>query len=203
MEDSASAKSPELFDRNSAIARDLSKSRCKSAAFIDDTILAISGDCSFVMLIRSGEESGEIHSPEYRMGGEIRPSRGGQRFVFSRTKMKERPSRITSLELCVYDLATRRIVFTTVVFPLPQQKFAFAISPDGSLLASQTDGLVRCGALLLRSDSVRSFDLEHGFNELRAAERLSSGAEAQRQICLNVGAKAATPKTFMRQTVVS
>src|SRR5438045_2145099 len=33
-------------DRNSAIARDLSKSRCKSATFIDDTILAISGDCS-------------------------------------------------------------------------------------------------------------------------------------------------------------
>ena len=143
MEDSASAKSPELFDWNSAIARDLSKSRCKSATFIDDTILAISGDCSFVMLIRSGEESDELHSPEYQMGGEIRPSRGGQRFVFSRTKMKERPSRITSLELCVYDLATRRIVFTTVVFPLPQQKFAFAISPDGSLLASQTDGLVR------------------------------------------------------------
>src|SRR2546430_1150400 len=28
-----------------------------------------------------------------------------------------------------YDLATHRIVFTTVAFPLPQQKFAFAISP--------------------------------------------------------------------------
>src|SRR5438132_14103364 len=60
-----------------------------------------------------------------------------------------------------------------------------------------------CGALLLRSDSVRSFDLEHGFNELGAAEGLSSGAETQRQICLDVGAKAPTPKTFMRQTVVS
>src|SRR5437667_6836992 len=112
MEDSASAKSPELFDRNSAIARDLSKSRCKSATFIDDTILAISGDCSFVMLIRSGEESGEIHSPEYRMGGENRPSRGGQRLVFFRTKMNERPSRINSLRLDVYELCTRTNVFT-------------------------------------------------------------------------------------------
>jgi hypothetical protein len=143
MEDSASAKSPELFDPNSTIARDLSKSRCKSATFIDDTILAIGGDCPFVMLIRSGEEFDEIYSPEYRTGGEVRPSRGGKRFVFSRMKMKDRPSRITSLEICVYDLAEHKIVFTTPVVPLPQQKFAFALSPDGSLLASQTDGLVR------------------------------------------------------------
>jgi hypothetical protein len=142
MEDSAPAKRPELFDPNSSTARDLSKSRCKSATFIDDTILAISGDCPFVILIRSGEEFDEIHSAEYRVGGEIRPSRGGQRFVFSRTNMKDRPSRITSLEICVYDLAQHKIVFTTPVVPLPQQKFAFAISPDGSLLAVQTDGLV-------------------------------------------------------------
>jgi hypothetical protein len=142
MEDSVSAKSPELFDPNSTIARDLSKSRCKSATFIDDTILAIGGDCPLVMLIRSGEEFDEIYSPEYRTGGEVRPSRGGKRFVFSRTKMKDRPSRITSLEICVYDLAEHKIVFTTPVVPLPQQKFAFAISPDGSLLAAQTDGLV-------------------------------------------------------------
>lgn len=142
MEDSAPAKRPELFDPNSS-TRDLSKSRCKSATFIDDTIRAISGECPFVMLIRSGEEFDEIHSPEYRMGREIRPSKGGQRFVFSRTKMKDRPSRITSLEICVYDLAQHKIVFTTPVVPLPQQKFAFAISPDGSLLAAQTDGLVQ------------------------------------------------------------
>jgi len=143
IDESSPAKSPELFGPNSSTAKDLSQSRCKSATFIDNAILAITGDCPSVMLIRSAEEFDGIHSPEYRIGEQIRPSRGGQRFVFSRTRMKERPSHITYLEVCIYDLAKRRLVFTAAVFPLPQQKFAFAISPDGSLLAVQTDGLVR------------------------------------------------------------
>ncbi len=141
--DSSPAKSPELLDQRSSTAKVLSKSGCESATFIDNAVLAITGNCPSLMLIRSGEEFAEIHSPEYRIGGEIRPSSGGQRFVFSRTRMKERPSRISYLELCVYDLAERRVVFTTTVIPLPQHKFAFAISPDGSLLALQTDDLLR------------------------------------------------------------
>jgi len=143
MEDSAPAKRPELFDQTSSTAKALSKSGCESATFIDNAVLAITGNCPSLMLIRSGEEFAEIYSPEYRIGGEIRPSSGGQRFIFSRTRMKERHSRITYLELCVYDLSERRVVFTTTVIPLPQHKFAFAISPNGSLLALQIDGLLR------------------------------------------------------------
>jgi hypothetical protein len=143
MEDSAPAKRPELFDQTSSTAKALSKSGCESATFIDNAVLAITGNCPSLMLIRSGEEFAEIYSPEYRIGGEIRPSSGGQRFIFSRTRMKERHSRITYLELCVYDLSERRVVFTTTVIPLPQHKFAFAISPNGSLLALQVDGLLR------------------------------------------------------------
>jgi len=143
IDDSSPAKSPDIFDQNSGTAKILSKSGCKSATFIDNAILAVTGDCPSLMLIRSGQELDEIRYPEYRIGGEIRPSRGGQRFVFSRARMKGRSSRITSLEVCVYDLAEHRVVLTTAVFPLPQQKFAFAISPDGSLLAAQADGLVR------------------------------------------------------------
>jgi len=143
IDDSSPAKSPDLFDQSNSTAKALAKSGCQSATFIDNAVLAITGDCPSVMLIRSGEEFAEIYSPEYRVGGEIRPSSGGQRFAFSRARMKEPPSRITYLELCVYDLAKRRVVFTTTVIPLPQHKFTFAISPDGSLLALQTDGLLR------------------------------------------------------------
>ncbi len=142
-DNSAPAKRPELFDQSSSTAKPLAKSGCESATFINNAVLVISGDCPSLMLIRSGEEVAEINSPDYRIGGQIRPSSDGERFAFSRTRMKERPSRITYLELCVYDLAARRIIFTTAVFPLPQHKFAFAISPDGSLLALQIDGLLR------------------------------------------------------------
>jgi len=143
IDDSAPAKHPELFDQNSSTAKLLSKSGCESARFINNGVLVISGGCPSLILIRSGEKVVEIDSPEYRIGGEIRPSSGGERFAFSRTRMKERPSRITYLELCVYDLAVGGIVFTTAVSPLPEHKFAFAISPDGSLLALQMDGLLR------------------------------------------------------------
>jgi hypothetical protein len=142
-DDSGPVKRPELFDQSSSTAKLLAKSGCESATFINNAVLVISGDCASLMLIRSGEEVAEINSPEYRIGGQIRPSSDGERFAFSRTRMKERPSRITYFELCVYDLAARRVIFTTAVFPLPQHKFAFAVSPDGSLLALQIDGLLR------------------------------------------------------------
>lgn len=142
-DDSGPVKRPELFDQSSSTAKLLAKSGCESATFISNAVLVISGDCPSLMLIRSGEDVAEINSSEYRIGGQIRPSSDGERFAFSRTRMKERPSRITYLELCVYDLAARRIIFTTTVIPLPQHKFAFAISPNGSLLALQIDGLLR------------------------------------------------------------
>ncbi|HKV63133.1 MAG TPA: hypothetical protein VJO16_14560 [Candidatus Acidoferrum sp.] len=143
IDDSSPAKSPELFDQNTGTAKDLTKSGCESASFVNNDVIAVTGNCPSLMLIRSGEEFAEVYLPEYWIGGEIRPSSGGQRFAFSRMKRKMRHSHITYLDLCVYDFAQHKVVFTTAVSPLPQHKFAFAISPDGSLLAMQSDGLLR------------------------------------------------------------
>jgi hypothetical protein len=141
-DDSAPAKSPQLFERTSGTAIDIAESRCKSAAFVSNSVLAVTGDCAHLMLIRAGGGIADIYAPEYRFGGEIQPSRDGQRFAFVRAQTKDPPTNIRNMELCVYDLMDKRIIFSLPVFPLPQHKLAFALSPDGSLLASQTDGLL-------------------------------------------------------------
>jgi hypothetical protein len=141
-DDSAPAKSPRLFERTSGTAIDIAESRCKSATFVSNSVLAVTGDCAHLMLIRAGGGIADIYAPEYRFGGEIQPSRDGQRFAFVRAQTKDPPTNIRNMELCVYDLMDKRIIFSLPVFPLPQHKLAFALSPDGSLLASQTDGLL-------------------------------------------------------------
>jgi hypothetical protein len=141
--DSGTARGPRLLEETSATAKLLSKSRCKSAAFINNSVLAVTGDCSFLMLLQSGEEVAELYAPKYQIGGEIRSSRSGRLFAFARSQTKRGSSRIANLELCAYDLAKRKLVFTTSVVPLPLYKLAFALSPDGSLLAMQSDSLLR------------------------------------------------------------
>lgn len=141
-DDSAPAKSPQLFERTSGTAIDIAESRCKSAAFVSNSVLAVTGDCPHLMLIRGGEIA-DIYAPEYRFGGEIQPSRDGQRFAFARAQAEDPPTHVRNMELCVYDLTARKIIFSQPIFPLPQHKLAFGLSPDGSLLGSQTDGLLR------------------------------------------------------------
>jgi len=139
-DDSAPAKSPRLFERTSGAAIDIAESRCKSAAFVSNSVLAVTGDCPHLMLIRAGGKIADIYAPEYRFGGEIQPSREGQRFAFARARAEDPPTHIRNMELCVYDLVDKRIIFSQPIIPLPQHKLAFGLSPDGSLLASQTDG---------------------------------------------------------------
>ena len=139
-DDSAPAKSPRLFERTSGAAIEIAESRCKSAAFVSNSVLAVTGDCPHLMLIRAGGKIADIYAPEYRFGGEIQPSREGQRFAFARARAEDPPTHIRNMELCVYDLVDKRIIFSQPIIPLPQHKLAFGLSPDGSLLASQTDG---------------------------------------------------------------
>ena len=139
-DDSAPAKSPRLFERTSGTAIDIAESRCKSAAFVSNSVLAVTGDCPHLMLVRAGGKIADIYAPEYRFGGEIQPSREGQRFAFARAQAEDPPTHVRNMELCVYDLVDKRIVFSQPIIPLPQHKLAFGLSPDGSLLASQTDG---------------------------------------------------------------
>jgi hypothetical protein len=137
---SASAKSPQLFEKTSDIAMDVAESRCKSAAFVSDTVLVVTGDCSHLILITGGRKIADVYAPEYRFGSEIQPSRDGQRFAFARAQAKDPPTHVRNMDLCVYDLMGERIMFSQPIIPLPQHKLAFGLSPDGSLLASQTDG---------------------------------------------------------------
>jgi len=141
-DDSAPAKSPRLFERTSGTAIDIAESRCKSAAFVSNSVLAVTGDCPHLILIRAGGKIADIYAPEYRFGGEIQPSRDGQRFAFARAQAEDPPTHIRNMELCVYDLVDKRIIFSQPIIPLPQHKLAFGLSADGSLLASQTDGLL-------------------------------------------------------------
>jgi hypothetical protein len=141
-DDSAPAKAPLLFKPTSGTAIDIAESRCKSAAFVNNSALAVTGDCPHLMLIMDGRKIADLYAPEYRFGGEVQPSRDGRRFAFARAKAEDPPTHVKNMELCVYDLTDKKIVFSLPVSPLPQHKLAFALSPDGSLLASQTDGLL-------------------------------------------------------------
>jgi hypothetical protein len=141
--DSVPPKGPELFNKNTWAGKQVAESGCKSAAFIDDDVLAITGGCPRLILARSHDELSEIDFPGYLIGGEIQSSRGGRRFAFFRTRSQENPPQITYIDLCVYDLAEHKIVFSTAASPPPQHKLGFAVSPDGSLFALQVDGLLR------------------------------------------------------------
>jgi hypothetical protein len=132
-----------LLKKDSTTANLLSRSGCQSVAFINNSVLAITGGCPLLMLLQSGKKIAEIYSPKYRFGGEVQPSRNGQRFAFVRSQTKDGTWRATKVELCVYDLKARTEVSVANVVPLPQLKLAFALSPDGSLLAMQTDSLLR------------------------------------------------------------
>jgi hypothetical protein len=138
----APAKSPRLFGRTSRSAIAIAESRCNSAAFVSNAVLAVTGDCPRLIVTAAGGKIADLYAPEYRFGGEIQPSRDGRRFAFARAKAKDSPTHVTNMDLCVYDLTDKKIVFFTPVSPLPQDKLAFGLSPDGTLLASQTDGFL-------------------------------------------------------------
>ena len=141
-DDSAPAKSPRLFGQTNRSAIDIAESRCNSAAFVSNSVLAVTGDCPRLVLTAAGQKIADVYAPGYRFGGEIQPSRDGRRFAFARANAKDSPTHVRNMELCVFDLTDEKIVFTAPVSPLPQHKLAFGLSPDGTLLALQTDGLL-------------------------------------------------------------
>ena len=141
-DDAAPAKSPRLFGQTNRSAIDIAESRCNSAAFVSNSVLAVTGDCPRLVLTTAGGKIADLYAPEYRFGGEIQPSRDGRRFAFARAKAKDSPTRVRNMELCVYDLTEKEIVFSAPVSPLPQHKLAFGLSPDGTMLASQADGFL-------------------------------------------------------------
>ena len=102
----------------------------------------MTGDCPRLILTGAGGKIADLYAPEYRFGGEIQSSRDGRRFAFARAKAKDSPASVRNMDLCVYDLTNKRIIFSLPIFPLPQHKLAFALSPDGSFLAAQTDHLL-------------------------------------------------------------
>jgi hypothetical protein len=132
-----------LLKEKTLTAKNVAKSGCRSATLISDSVMAITGGCTKVMLLRGDEEFDEVEFSEYRIGAEVRPSSDGRRFAFARFPKKDSPKKITRVELCVYDLGTKRLVFNEVISPLPQQKFAFALSPDGSFVAALSDNVLR------------------------------------------------------------
>jgi len=96
---------------------------------------------------RAGEITQEISAPTYRFGSDFRGSRLGNRFAFSRSQSISNTDRIFNLEVCVYDIERKRIIFTVPVNPLPQHKLGFALSPNGSLVVLQSDNLLRVWSL--------------------------------------------------------
>ena len=136
------AKSPRLFGQTSRSAIDIAESRCNSAAFVSNSVLAVTGDCPRLMLTAENGKIADLYAPEYRFGGEIQSSRDGRRFAFARANANDPPTHVRNMELCVYNLTDKKIIFSAPISPLPQHKLAFGLSPDGTLLASQTDGFL-------------------------------------------------------------
>jgi hypothetical protein len=141
------SKTHDLFDPALITAKTIARSHCSTAAFVSNSILAISGDCGSLLLTRSGEIFQEINAPEFQFGSDIRSSRDGTRFAFARSKARAHSEKISNIELCVYGISRHKVIFTFPVSPLPQHKLGFALSPDGSLLALQSDNLLRVWSL--------------------------------------------------------
>ena len=139
---SSTSKTHELFYPGPT-AKTIASSHCSTATFVSNSVLAISGDCGNLFLARAGGIFQEINAVEFRFGSDIRPSRDGAQFAFARYKARADSEKIPNLELCVYDISRHKVIFTFPVSPLPQHKLGFALSPDGSLLALQSDNLLR------------------------------------------------------------
>jgi hypothetical protein len=141
------SKTHELFDPGQTTAKTIASSRCSTATFVSDSVLVISGDCGHLFLARTGEIFQEINDVDFRFGSDFRASREGNRFAFSRSRSKPNSDKVFNVEVCVYDIQRKRIIFTVPVIPLPQFKLGYALSPDGSLLALQSDNLLRVWTL--------------------------------------------------------
>ena len=145
---------PTLLKKRDRLAGLLSQSGCNSEAFVDNAVLAVTGDCPLLALVQSGKKIALLHSPRgSRFGGDIQPSRHQRRFAFARSQISSsgRSSSVTGIEVAVYDLDRQMEIAAEKISVVPKLKFAFALSPDGSLLAVETDNLLRVWRLPAQS----------------------------------------------------
>jgi len=80
----APSETRELFAPKQDTAKAIAGSGCDSATFVSDSVLAISGNCAHLFLVRAGEITQEISAPAYRFGSDFRGSRlGWGHFLFA------------------------------------------------------------------------------------------------------------------------
>ena len=74
---------PMLLKKRDKLANLLSRSGCKSETFVDNTVLAVTGDCPLLLLLESGKKIALLHSRRgCGFGGDVQPSRHRRRFAF-------------------------------------------------------------------------------------------------------------------------
>jgi hypothetical protein len=130
---------PLLLKPETLAARVAAKSHCQSATLIEAETLAITGDCSKILLLKGDDEFDEIEFLDERIGGEVRASRDGRKIAFVRYPKKDSARKISRVELCVYDLRAKKLELVEDVKPLPRWKLGFALSADGSRVAVVSD----------------------------------------------------------------
>ena len=138
----AQAHDPLLLKADTFTAKAAAKSHCQSATLIQGELLAITGDCPKILLLRGDDEYDEVEFLDYRIGREVRASRDGRRIAFVRYPKGDSPRKISRIELCVYDLRAKKLEFVESVRALPRWKFGFALSGDGGMVAAVSDDLL-------------------------------------------------------------
>src|ERR1700743_1883288 len=71
-----------LLKPDTFTARPAAKSHCQSATLIDGELLAVTGDCSKVLLLKGDDEYDEIEFLDAQIGGEARTSRDARDVAF-------------------------------------------------------------------------------------------------------------------------
>jgi hypothetical protein len=133
--------------RDSDVGKRLRDSGCTSMAFVSNSVLAIGGACSHLILLGIGGLFSDVlmadsYFKDKTVGGDFHSSRDGNRLVFLLYGREDR-SKQRTCEVDVYDMGERKVVFRSEISPSPRMKMATALSPTGSQLAVVSDNLVR------------------------------------------------------------
>ena len=137
--------------RDSDLGKLLRDSRCTSMAFVSNSVLAIGGACSHLILLGthglfSDGLMADVHFKDRTVEGDFHSSRDGNRLAFILYGRDDR-SKQRAFEVDVYDIGERKVVFQSEISPSPRIKIAIALSPKGSQLAVVSDNIVRAWQL--------------------------------------------------------
>jgi hypothetical protein len=133
--------------RDSEVGKRLRDSRCTSMAFVSNSVLAIGGACSHLILLGTGGLfsdglMADLYFKGRTVGGDFHSSRDGSRLAFIRYGTNDRAKQ-RAFEVEVYDIGERKVVFESEISPSSRIKMAIALSPNGSQLAVVIDNIVR------------------------------------------------------------